>query len=268
MYFPNLGALAPSIHESLTAGKLPPHTEFFICQHCEQSTQNPKRHGNFCEKGKGMFRDAVKDWTFGSGLKGLERDFKVMKAIDVLVGVVGTLLANTAAKNATRAAPPCAALRRLSIYDSDVTPRISVVDYLANWAEHVKVDAVEVICAVVLLDRALQSEFLILTPRKAHRLLLAALALSHKMRNDVPFEMSWLADVGGVERSELHRLECAFLLDLRWEAYVSEEDYRHYAELFTTLQRTGYLARGAAAAPRQPPPPGADVAVGPSLLQQ
>eukprot|EP00662_Eupelagonemidae_sp_cell21_P029940 gene29940-9808_t len=156
----------------------------------------------------------------------LDQDPPLTGQQESIVRSVGTLLGNIVLRAAAEGKH-----ERRSMYDSDVIPDIPLRDYLRYSNKST------VICAVVLMDKVFVATSTRLTPRKAHRLLLTALVIAHKVCHDVPYNMGFLADVGGVEMAELHRLERTFLRDTQWEVNVGAEQYDHYTGIFARLAK-------------------------------
>eukprot|EP00662_Eupelagonemidae_sp_cell21_P029393 gene29393-41654_t len=64
-----------------------------------------------------------------------------------------------------------------------------------------------------------------LNSHNVHRIVLAALVMAAKLTEDLPFSNVHYADVGGVSTVELQRIEMGFMVDLRFELHVSQQDF-------------------------------------------
>eukprot|EP01063_Lacrimia_lanifica_P023138 TRINITY_DN3062_c0_g3_i1.p2 TRINITY_DN3062_c0_g3~~TRINITY_DN3062_c0_g3_i1.p2 ORF type:complete len:108 (+),score=31.83 TRINITY_DN3062_c0_g3_i1:379-702(+) len=86
--------------------------------------------------------------------------------------------------------------------------------------------------AVAIIDKLSQKTGLLLTSLNVHRVVLVALAVAAKVRDDVYYSNKYYASVGGVSTRELNRLETALLTDCDWEVFVGEPQYKAYVEHF------------------------------------
>jgi hypothetical protein len=77
--------------------------------------------------------------------------------------------------------------------------------------------------ALVYINRVGNSGRLVLTSRNVHRVLLVAMMLAHRYLEDSPADCQWFAQVGGVSKSELKRLETLFISAIEWRMFVSTE---------------------------------------------
>eukprot|EP00756_Hemistasia_phaeocysticola_P012895 Hpha_TRINITY_DN15235_c7_g2::TRINITY_DN15235_c7_g2_i2::g.67923::m.67923 len=128
-------------------------------------------------------------------------------------------------------------------YDAVSLPTISIVDYLKRWVRHTRCSAAAVVASVILLDRLCISTGVNVTARNIHKLLLAALTVTHKWHCDTPFFNSHYARVGGVSLTELNNLERMLLSDLDFDLTVPSEDLDTYVEMFRKHKRWPVKAR-------------------------
>eukprot|EP00756_Hemistasia_phaeocysticola_P004959 Hpha_TRINITY_DN13105_c0_g1::TRINITY_DN13105_c0_g1_i1::g.113414::m.113414 len=113
--------------------------------------------------------------------------------------------------------------RSMTFFDahSSTPPRISLQTYLYRWQQYAETSEDVLVSAMVYIKRSR----IPLTPLNIHRLILAALLLASKWREDLYFTNAYYALVGGVSLSELNRLECALLCAIEWNIHVSREEY-------------------------------------------
>lgn len=115
---------------------------------------------------------------------------------------------------------------KTSVYDAVQPPDISLPEYLARWVMYVQTDPATAVCAALYIDRAMaRSDRLRVDSHTVHRVIFGAMVVATKLREDCPFSNQHYADVGGVCLAEANRIELAFLTDLGWDLYVSEESY-------------------------------------------
>lgn len=108
-------------------------------------------------------------------------------------------------------------------------PPISVSDYLMRMHQHVPMSTAVYLAASLYLHRlACEERTVAITPRNAHRLVLAALRVAVKALEDYSYEHGRFAAVGGVKREELARLEVGFCFLTGFELAVGEEMLRDH----------------------------------------
>lgn len=144
------------------------------------------------------------------------------------------------------------ALERLqqSVYHSTRVPRISLWDYTRRFAKYSFCSPECFVIALVLIDRYCTVSNIPITYRNVHRLLLTALVLSVKVRDDDYYKNSYYANIGGVHLRELVNLELHLLRVIEWDTWIEPSLFREYVTVMTgryvSLLKT-------AAAPVTPP---------------
>lgn len=111
-------------------------------------------------------------------------------------------------------------------------PAVTLAQYLARWAQYTQTGDVEVLCAIIFIDRVCTRTGLVLTRRNMHRVILVALLAATKWREEHPFKMTHYAKVGGVPLWELSELETRFIIDLDWCVCVEESAMKQYEAKF------------------------------------
>jgi len=158
--------------------------------------------------------------SFGKSKQGLPQKSLAEKTADALIGV------------AERADP--SAHHSLTFFDADRAepPQISLLDYLSRWEEYSETSEDVMTIALIYINRSR----IPVTYLNVHRLVLAALILAAKWRDDLFFSNAFYAVVGGVSLAEANRLECALLCTLEWEIHVSQKELE---EARAALDQTG-----------------------------
>ncbi|GET90977.1 cyc2-like protein, putative [Leishmania tarentolae] len=104
-------------------------------------------------------------------------------------------------------------------------PEISIRKYTDRLVTYMRCSPEAFVFALVYLRRLVLSGFPV-HMRSVHRLLLTAVLVGLKCRDDVYFHMSFYARIGGVTTKDLRIMEIRFLADLiRFEGEVSLADY-------------------------------------------
>eukprot|EP01065_Artemidia_motanka_P050261 TRINITY_DN8556_c0_g1_i1.p2 TRINITY_DN8556_c0_g1~~TRINITY_DN8556_c0_g1_i1.p2 ORF type:complete len:205 (+),score=81.34 TRINITY_DN8556_c0_g1_i1:86-616(+) len=121
---------------------------------------------------------------------------------------------------------------RGALYDASKAPKVDLAEYIGRWCEYTETGDAEVVCAVVFVDRLCTAAGLTLSLRNVHRVILAAMLVATKWREERPFKMSYYARVGGVSMDEISRLETCLIQDIEWELHVDEHLARKYLQKF------------------------------------
>lgn len=105
-------------------------------------------------------------------------------------------------------------------------PGISIAKYTDRLVTYMHCSSEVFIFALAYLRRLLYAGFPI-HARSIHRLLLTAIVVAAKMRDDHYYTMGFYAQVGGVSTKDLNTMELRFLLDLiQFRAEVLVDEYQ------------------------------------------
>lgn len=116
-----------------------------------------------------------------------------------------------------------------SSFDLNTVPNVSINDYILRIATYSKIGESTLICSLVLLDKFIAKTKIGLNLNNIHLLLLTSIQLAMKVNEDVILKDSDFAILGMVNTKLLARNENLFLSCIRYEAYVSENDYKNYS---------------------------------------
>jgi hypothetical protein len=119
-------------------------------------------------------------------------------------------------------------------FHSARVPSISMPDYFRRIAKYSHCSAECHIIALIYIDRHVRTREVAITFRNVHRLVIVAVMLAAKLRDDVYYSNAYYASIGGVSNREINELEVELLASLNWETYVSFDEYHAY---FEALQR-------------------------------
>ena len=153
-------------------------------------------------------------------------------------------------------------------YEGELPPSISLDDYLRRWARYSYCSPECFLVAVLYIDKLSAKSGMIVTSLNVHRVLLVALVLAAKTRDDIYFSnkvstrgcccpppytpvispahhhrQQYYASIGGVTTAELNALEVSWLTDTDWDMHVDRERYAQYSREF---DRVGGSQRGRA----------------------
>ncbi|GIX64554.1 cyclin2 related protein [Babesia caballi] len=114
-------------------------------------------------------------------------------------------------------------------FNSMVAPPISVSDYVARIARHVRCSNECFVLALVYIERITRMhDNFVVSILNVHRLVITAVMLAAKFSDDVYYSNKFYAQVGGVSVSEINLLEAQFLRMLNFQLYVSTIEYESY----------------------------------------
>jgi len=129
----------------------------------------------------------------------------------------------------TSAASSLAGPQKTAFHSCRVPP-ISVADYVARISRYSKCSPECCAIALVYMDRFLVATSTPLTLFNVHRMILIAVMIAAKLRDDIYFSNGYYGSIGGIPREEVNRLEVAFLATLDWKLWVEPLDYWDYLE--------------------------------------
>jgi hypothetical protein len=119
-------------------------------------------------------------------------------------------------------------------FHSARVPSITMPDYFKRIAKYGHCSAECHIIALIYIDRHVRARDVPITFRNVHRLVIVAVMIAAKLRDDVYYSNAYYASIGGVSNREINELEVELLCSINWETYVSFEEYHAY---FEALQR-------------------------------
>jgi hypothetical protein len=125
-------------------------------------------------------------------------------------------------------------------FTSSFPPQITIDHYLFHLMRHVRTAPGVVVYMLIYIEKIIgilerkyqkqtkQNVPFLMTSYNAHRLVLTAFLLAHKYWEDLRYNTSMMAKIGGIEPKELLKLEREFLKFVKFELYVSEGDFIQY----------------------------------------
>jgi hypothetical protein len=113
-------------------------------------------------------------------------------------------------------------------FDSAYAPAVSLVQYLSRIHTYAKCSDSCFVVALIYIDRIIAMHSFRVTALNVHRIFLASILLSAKFLDDIYYNNSFYAKLGGISLQELNALELEFLRLTRFDLNVSEEQYGAY----------------------------------------
>jgi hypothetical protein len=140
---------------------------------------------------------------------------------DALTSVVQqhSVLAKTAAKD-----------DRFSHYETNTVPGILIEDYVHRIAEYTYISPTTLVVTLMLLDRLCDRyPQLLVTQLNIFKLFFVATRVASKVNDLRTLNNKHFASVGGISNKHLNELEARFLIDLRFDLFVSPREFLSYA---------------------------------------
>ena len=109
-------------------------------------------------------------------------------------------------------------------------PPISIVDYVQRISKYSKCSPECFIIALIYIERFQKQTRNALTYYDAYRMILIAVMVAAKFRDDVYFSNGYYGNIGGIPRDEVNALEVLFLSTIGWDLWVEPRVYWRYLE--------------------------------------
>ena len=111
-------------------------------------------------------------------------------------------------------------------------PSISIKDYLDRIQKYASCSSECFVLALVYIDRLIQQADFTVSSLNIHRVIITSVMLAAKFFDDMYFNNSYYAKIGGVPCSEINALELEFLFLINFTLYVEPDSYnKYYSEL-------------------------------------
>lgn len=119
----------------------------------------------------------------------------------------------------------------LIFYDTVAAPSISIQQYVRRIVDFTYVSPSTLLCSVILMDRLSRSfPLLLYTPVNIFKLFFVAVRIASKVIDLRSLNNKNFASVGGVSNKHLNDLEARMLMDLRFNLYISQQEFVVYAK--------------------------------------
>eukprot|EP00796_Vickermania_ingenoplastis_P013334 gene13334-9167_t len=122
----------------------------------------------------------------------------------------------------------------ISLFHSMQVPSLSIHDYVIRIARYASCSPECFVIALLLIHRYQYFTRMTLSLRNAHRLVITAVLVSTKSRDDIFFSNDYFSSIGGLQPKEMGALERRFLDDIQWSTYV---DWAEYQSCLVELQK-------------------------------
>ena len=116
-------------------------------------------------------------------------------------------------------------------------PKISIEDYIIRMQKYLNFDQSTLMLSLIYLDRFCEINSFILKLNNFHRLFLISLIIAIKYNEDIHYENTFFAKIGGIPLEELNSIESMFLKYINFSLYVNDILYDIYVKKFNDLQK-------------------------------
>ena len=162
----------------------------------------------------------------GAGQRSAEADSK--ESASRLVSVLASVLQRLIEMNSGSPIGPV--VTRAAMFNSSTCPPISVTAYLARIQKYANCSDSCFVVALIYVDRLIELRNIVLTSLNVHRIIITSILLATKSLDDVSFNNSYFAKLGGISSKEINLLECEFLCLVNYSLYVRPEAYDKYCK--------------------------------------
>ncbi|KAH9579793.1 Cyclin PHO80-like [Trypanosoma melophagium] len=134
-----------------------------------------------------------------------------------------------------KVAPPTESFPSFDFFCAEFVPGISVEKYVQRLVTYMRCSPEAYIFALAYIRHLFICGFP-LHSRSIHRVLLTAVVVAAKTRDDLYCSMSYYSQVGGVSKHDLNMMELRFLVDLiDFKAEVHPDEYRSVCNDITAV---------------------------------
>ena len=120
---------------------------------------------------------------------------------------------------------------RYAVYETNDVPGICMEDYVARFADYTYISPSTLLAALIFLDRlASRHPTLLFTPLNVYKLFFVAVRVASKVVDLRTLSNKNFAHVGGISNRHLNELEAQFLIDIRFDLYLTPGEFHSYAD--------------------------------------
>lgn len=116
-------------------------------------------------------------------------------------------------------------------FESSYAPDVSLYDYISRIFTHSNCSEACLVFCIVYLDRLAQKKRLVVSALNIHRLVIVLIMIAAKFHDDLFYNNSFYAKLGGLSLSELNKLEVETLKLLHFSLVVSPDEMRRYVNM-------------------------------------
>lgn len=113
-------------------------------------------------------------------------------------------------------------------FQCSYAPEVSIFAYLERIRKYANCSDCCFIVALIYIDRIIEKRNVILTQLNIHRLLLTCVLLAAKFFDDLFYNNTFYAKLGGITTNELNSLEIEMLRLTNFSLSVNRDSYDHY----------------------------------------
>ena len=119
---------------------------------------------------------------------------------------------------------------KVNIFYSTKEPSISLDDYLIRIQKYTDIENNTLVLSLIYIDRLLNATDIELNNYDVHKLVFTAIIIAIKYNQDILYNNSYYAKVGGISAKDLNKLEYRFLLFINFNLFVRNEEFQNYCK--------------------------------------
>ena len=113
-------------------------------------------------------------------------------------------------------------------FNAQYVPSISIANFLERIVQYTKVEEQTLISSLIFIDRLCNEGEIMLTEFNVHRIMFTAVLLSIKYNEDQIFNMEYYAQICGLKKEELKKLEFSFCTLVKFNFYIQQTEFERY----------------------------------------
>jgi len=113
-------------------------------------------------------------------------------------------------------------------FQSAYEPHLPILEYLERIEKYSKCSESCLVIALIYIDRLIENRNLELSILNIHRILITSIMIAAKYNDDILYNNTFYAKIGGLPVSELNALEVELLRFLNFKLYVSKDMFDKY----------------------------------------
>jgi Cyclin len=146
------------------------------------------------------------------------------KVIEMVGGTLEAMVSKSHQIKSTRA------LTRRTKFYAERAPTISLRGYAARILKYAPCSAECFITALIYIKRVVDVHgWELISGHTVHRMLITSVLISSKYLDDVFYNNTYYAKVGGVSAREMNKLELELLFLLNFQLNIESDEYQHHA---------------------------------------
>lgn len=121
-------------------------------------------------------------------------------------------------------------------------PEITIEEYINQLLKYSQMSSSALVLSIIYIDKMCEKQRYVLSQNNIHRLILASVLVSIKFNDDLNFNNTYYAKIGGVSVEVLNQLEYEFYVLLGFKLWVEKLYYQKYLNYFNKFSKLSELS--------------------------